>query len=89
MLAVLLLLSYTDYHKLFLPAACGGLLVIALTSFYGFYTFFAIPRQPGLLGTLIWLVTLIPSVRTPFRTSVFLTFVVGVAGTSVLGGFRS
>jgi len=83
-LAAMVLGTYSGLVRLAVPAASAAVLVIAIVSFYGFYEFFEFPLQAGLLGIIIWLTTLIPFVRTPFRTTLFLTVVITAVGSCFL-----
>jgi len=83
-LAILVALSYSDREPLLIPAAAVGVLVIAGVSFYGFYNFMDQPLEAGLLGIIVWLNTLIPFVRAPFRLTLFLTFTISAVGTGFL-----
>ncbi len=84
LLAALLALSYTDLRALQVPAGCICIIVIAVVSFYGFYAFLAVPLEAGLLGTIIWLSTVVPFVHTPFRLTCFLVLVITGVGTAFL-----
>lgn len=83
-LAALLAVGYTDRVRLQIAAASATVLVIAVASFYGFYAFLGVPLQAGLLGTIVWLCTLIPFVRTPFRIATALTIAITGVGTGFL-----
>jgi class 3 adenylate cyclase len=83
-LSALILLSYSAREALLIPAAGVGVLVIATISCYGFYNFMEVPLEAGLLGIIVWLNTLIPFVRAPFRLTLFLTNAITGVGTGFL-----
>jgi class 3 adenylate cyclase len=83
-LVVTVLVTYSTRRWVQLPMAVIAVEVVAFITFTAFYAFLSVRSQAGLLGSIIWFNTLPLLVRSPFRTTVFVTALTTATGSAFL-----